>query len=143
TVTLPFVEQDNLRRLIDLNLNWWEEPNLTAAAFPIKMYQCPSTATRATLTAAVAKPSPAPGRPALTFTQPPAPADYEAIQGVQHGSINPHLPTPFYDANNRFSIMHRDSKNTMTMIGDGTSNTIMVVECAARPLIYRGRSSTG
>ena len=83
----------------------------------------------------------APGRPALTFSQPLAPTDYEAIQGVQHGSINAHLPAPLYDANNRFSVMHRDSKNTMLSVTDGTSSTIMVVECAARPLVYRWRTA--
>jgi prepilin-type N-terminal cleavage/methylation domain-containing protein/prepilin-type processing-associated H-X9-DG protein len=143
TVILPYVEQDNLRRVFDLNFHWWEGPNLAAAVYPVKMYECPSTGTRATITSAVAKPSPAPGRPALTFSQPLAPTDYEAIQGVQHGSINPHLPAPIYNAENRFSVMHRDSRNTMMSISDGTSSTIMVVECAARPLIYRGRTSTG
>jgi prepilin-type N-terminal cleavage/methylation domain-containing protein/prepilin-type processing-associated H-X9-DG protein len=136
---LPFVEQDNLRRLFDLNSHWWEGPNLAAAVYPVRMYECPSTGTRLSITSAVAKPSPAPGRPALTFAQPLAPTDYEAIQGVQHGSINPHLPAPLYDANNRFSVMHRDSKNAVTAVSDGTSSTIMVVECAARPLVFRGR----
>jgi prepilin-type N-terminal cleavage/methylation domain-containing protein/prepilin-type processing-associated H-X9-DG protein len=141
TVILPYVEQDNLRRVFDLTLHWWEGPNLLAAVTPIKIYECPSTGTRAPITSAVAKPSPAPGRPALTFAQPLAPTDYEAIQGIQHGSINPHLPTPIYNATNRFGVMHRDSQNTMLSISDGTSNTIMVVEAAARPLVYRGRTA--
>lgn len=138
---LPFVEQDNLRRLIDLNIHWWEGTNLDAAATQLKLYQCPSAAGRTPVTSAVAKPSPAPGRPALTFAKPIGPTDYEAIQGVQHGSINPHFPTPLYDATNRFGVMHRDSQNTMLSISDGTSNTIMVVECASRPLVYRGRTA--
>ncbi len=141
TAVLPYVEQDNLRRVFDLNFNWWEGPNLTAAALPVKMYLCPSTPTRVPITTAPAKPSPAPGRPALTFAQPLAPTDYEAIQGVQHGSINPHLPVAIYDSGNRFSVMHRDSQNAITAITDGTSSTIMVVEAAARPLVYRGRTA--
>ncbi len=140
TVTLPYVEQDNLRRLFDLNFHWWEGPNLMAATSPVKMYECPSTPSRQPITSAVAKPSPAPGRPALTFAQPLGPNDYEAIQGVQHGSVNPHFATPIYDANNRFSVMHRDSQNKMTSIGDGTSSTIMIVEAAARPQIYWNRT---
>ena len=137
SVILPYAEQDNLRALFDLNFNWWENPNLNAATFPVKMYECPSTPGRTPVTSAVAKPSPAPGRPALTFARPPAPTDYEAIQGVQHGSVNPHFPTPIYDASNRFGVMHRDSNNTMASIADGTSSTVMVVECAGRPLVYR------
>jgi prepilin-type N-terminal cleavage/methylation domain-containing protein/prepilin-type processing-associated H-X9-DG protein len=140
SAVLPYVEQDNLRRLFDLSFHWWEGPNLQAAAVPVKLYECPSTPTRVPITAAVAKPSPAPGRPALTFAQPLAPTDYEAIQGVQPGSINPHLPAPVYDATNRFGVMHRDSKNAMTGITDGTSSTVVVVEAAARPLVVRGRT---
>lgn len=143
TAILPYAEQDNIRKVFDLNFHWWEGPNLAAAAFPIPMYECPSAAVRAPITSAVAKATPAPGRPALTFSQPLAPADYEAIQGVQHGSINPHLATPFYNANNRFSVMHRDSNNTMASVSDGTSSTILVVEDASRPRIFRGRTSTG
>jgi prepilin-type N-terminal cleavage/methylation domain-containing protein/prepilin-type processing-associated H-X9-DG protein len=137
TAILPYVEQENLRKTIDLNFHWWDGPNLAAAVYAVPMYECPSTASRAVITAAVAKPMPAPGRPALTFTQPLAPTDYEALQGVQHGSVNPHFPTPIYDANNRFSIMHRDSKNTMASILDGTTSTVMVVEAAGRPMVYR------
>ncbi|MFO0937230.1 MAG: DUF1559 domain-containing protein [Gemmataceae bacterium] len=141
TVILPYVEQDNLRRVFDLNFHWWEPVNLPAASTPVKLYQCPSTPSRANVMSAVAKPSPAPGRPALTFTQAVAPTDYEALMGVQHGSINSHLPTAIYSATNRFSVMHRDSQNSMLSISDGTSNTIMVVEAAARPLVFRGRTS--
>jgi prepilin-type processing-associated H-X9-DG protein len=35
--------------------------------------------------------------------------------------------------------MSRDSAVTMAQVPDGTSNTIAVVECAARPLVYRLR----
>jgi prepilin-type processing-associated H-X9-DG protein len=103
------------------------------------MYECPSTPSRPAITSAVPKPFPAPGRPALTFAQPLAPNDYEAIQGVHHESLNPHFATPFYNSGNRFSVMHRDSKNNMMSITDGTSSTVMVVEAAGRPLVYRLR----
>jgi prepilin-type processing-associated H-X9-DG protein len=61
--------------------------------------------------------------------------------GVQPSAINPHLPTPLYDAGNRFSVMYRNSRVRMTDVTDGTSSTIMVVECASRPLVYRLRTS--
>lgn len=141
SVVLPYVEQENLRRVFDLNFHWWEGPNLSAAVYPVKMFECPSTPTRVPITSAVAKPSPAPGRPALTFSQPLAPTDYEAIQGVQPGSINPHLASPLYDANNRFGVMHRDSRNSIASVTDGTSTTVMVVEVAGRPLVYRQRTA--
>jgi prepilin-type N-terminal cleavage/methylation domain-containing protein/prepilin-type processing-associated H-X9-DG protein len=134
-LTLPFIEQENLQKLYDFNANWWEGTNPVAAAVPVKSYQCPSTSSRTEVMSAIAKPP----RPAMTFANPIAPTDYEAIMGVQHGSINPHLPAPLYTADNRFSVMHRNSRNTFADIIDGTTNTIMVVECAARPLVYRNR----
>jgi prepilin-type processing-associated H-X9-DG protein len=73
----------------------------------------------------------------MTFANPIAPTDYEAIMGVKPASINPHLNAPLYDSSNRFSVMHRNSRNRMGDVIDGTSSTILVVECAARPLVYR------
>jgi len=73
----------------------------------------------------------------MTYTNPIAPTDYEAIMGVQPASINLHLPTPLYTSTNRFSVMSRNSRSRMTDVTDGTSSTIMVVECAARPLVFR------
>lgn len=137
-LTLPYIEQENLQKLYDFNVNWWEGTNPTAGAVPVKTYQCPSVPQRATVLSAVAK-SP---RPAMTFTNPVAPTDYEAILGVQPSSINPHMPnTSFYNSGNRFSVMSRNSRTTMVGITDGTSNTIMVVECGARPLVFRNRSA--
>jgi len=136
-LTLPYIEQENLQKLYDFTSNWWEGTNPAAAAVPVKTYQCPSVPRRASVTSAVAK-SP---RPAVTFTNPIAPTDYEAIMGVQPNSINPHLPTALYNSTNRFSVMSRNSRTKMTDVIDGTSNTVMVVEAAARPLVYRVRSA--
>ncbi len=132
-LTLPYIEQANLQKLYDFNSNWWEGTNPTSAAVPVKTYQCPSVPQRIEVLSAIAKPP----RPAMTFTNPIAPTDYEAIMGVQPASINPHLPVAIYNANNRFSVMSRNSRSKMVFITDGTSSTIMVVECAARPLVFR------
>ena len=134
-LTLPYIEQVNLQKLYDFNVNWWEGSNLAAAAVPVRVYQCPSTAGRTAVTTAVAKPP----RPPMTFPTPVTATDYEACMGVQPGSINPHLPAPLYDASNRFSAMYRNSATAITDITDGTSSTILIVECAARPLVYRNR----
>lgn len=140
TAILPYVEQTTVQRVFDLNFHWWEGPNLAAASNPIPLFECPSSGVRAPVLSAVAKPSPAPGRPALTFATPLAPTDYEAIQGVQPASVNPHLPAPLYTTQNRFSVMHRDSKNSIDSVSDGTSSTILVVEAAGRPLVLRNRT---
>jgi prepilin-type N-terminal cleavage/methylation domain-containing protein/prepilin-type processing-associated H-X9-DG protein len=134
-LTLPHIEQDNLKKLYDFNANWWEGTNPTAAAVPVKVYQCPSVPGRADVTSAVAK-SP---RPAVTFPNPLAPTDYEAIMGVQPASINPHFATAPYTADNRFAVMFRNSRVRVTDVTDGTTSTLLVIEAAGRPLVYRNR----
>lgn len=134
-LTLPFLEQENLQRLYDFHRHWWEGTNAVVAAVPVNTFQCPSVAERAEVLSAIAKPP----RPNLAFVNPIAPTDYEAILGVQPRSINPHLPSPRYSRSNRFSVMSRNSRTRMQMILDGTTTTIMVVECSARPLVFRQR----
>ncbi|MFO0901538.1 MAG: DUF1559 domain-containing protein [Pirellulales bacterium] len=134
-LTLPYLEQQNVKDLYDFNLNWWEGTNPTVAAVPLKIFRCASTPTGMEVTSAVAK-SP---RPAMTFVNPVAPTDYEAVMGVQPASINPHLPVAIYSSTNRFSVMYRNSTSKIADVLDGTSNTVMVVECAGRPRVYRKR----
>ena len=133
-IVTPYIEQDNIRSRYNRNVHWWEEPNLTLASTPIKIYTCPATPDRGQLTSAIAKPP----RPALNFTSTtyPAPTDYEAIMGVA-ASINPALyPT---NSTNR-SAMFRNSSVKLSHIYDGTHTTILIVETAGRPLTYRGRT---
>lgn len=131
-VLTPYIEQDNIRAKYDRNVNWWDEPNVTLAASPIKIYLCPSTPDRGAVTSAVAK-SP---RPAMTFAIPPAPTDYEAIMGVQ-SVVN---PTLYSSASTNRSAMFRNSQVRIPHIYDGTHTTILIVETAGRPLTYRGRT---
>src|SRR5439155_59267 len=40
--TLPYIEQDNLRRDYDPNTSWDSPANLPITAQPIKVFQCPA-----------------------------------------------------------------------------------------------------
>lgn len=57
--------------------------------------------------------------------------------GVQPRSINLHLERDLYNHSNRFSIMYRNSRTRIAHVTDGTSQTIAVVECGGRPMVYR------
>jgi prepilin-type processing-associated H-X9-DG protein/prepilin-type N-terminal cleavage/methylation domain-containing protein len=134
-LTLPYIEQENLQKLYDFKVNWWEGTNPTAAGVRVKTYECPAAPSREVLSA-IAKPP----RPAMTFPVPLGTTDYEAIMGVQPASIDPVL----YNSGNRFSVMYRNSRVKMVDVLDGTSSTIMVVECAGRPVVWRnGRIQPG
>lgn len=135
-LAMPFLEQQNVKELYDFNLNWWEGTNPTVAAIPVKVYVCPSAPGRGDTLTAIAKPP----RPAMAFANPVAPTDYEALMGVQPNSINPHLPVAIYSSTNRFSVMYRNSTTRIAEVLDGTSNTVTIVECSARPRVYRRRS---
>ncbi|MEZ6138228.1 MAG: DUF1559 domain-containing protein [Pirellulaceae bacterium] len=134
-LTLPFIEQTNTQKLVDFQLHWWEGTNATVASVQINIFQCPSTPTRIEVLSAIAK-SP---RPALTFANPIAGADYEAMMGVQPASINAHLNRAVYNTANRFSVLHRNSSTRFAEITDGTSNTVVLVESSARPAVYHRR----
>ena len=133
-VSLGFIEQSNVAASYDLKRDWWHDSNLTMGQAAIAMFRCPSTPEQAPVLSAVAKPP----RPALVLTKALATTDYEAVMGVR-----PQIDPTKYDAVNRFSVMHRDSRTKFAQILDGSSNTIMVMETAARPAVYRrGRLRT-
>lgn len=127
----PFIEQSSLHNVYDFNVHWWEGVNLNAATVPLEVYQCPSVPDRQKTTNLVAK-SP---RPAITVANPLATADYEAIMGVQ-STINPNL---YATAASNRCVLYRNASTKFAEITDGTATTLLVVECGARPLVYRGR----
>ncbi len=131
TLILPYIEQASLRRDYDLSLHWWEGRNLRLGSQSLGIYLCPSVAQRQPILSAVAKRP----RPAMSFAPPLIPSDYEAIMGVQ-ASVGPLYADP---GANR-CIMFRNSAVCMGGVIDGTSNTLIVVECAGRPLIFRGKT---
>ncbi len=132
TTTLAFVEQSSIAIQYDTNKHWWEPPNLDVGRNTVPSFLCPSTPTQPRVTNVIAKPP----RTTLVITSGIATADYEAVMGVR-----PQIDPTKYDAQNRFSVMHRDSRTKFAQITDGSSNTIMVTETAARPTVYRRRNA--
>jgi prepilin-type processing-associated H-X9-DG protein/prepilin-type N-terminal cleavage/methylation domain-containing protein len=131
-LVLPHLEQTSLHSRYNFSAHWWEGTNLDLGGQRLKVFFCPSVPQRLTVTSAVAK-SP---RPALAFPLALAPADYEALMGVQP-TVNPGLyATPLANR----SVLYRNSATRIAEVTDGTSQTIIVVECGGRPLVYRGRT---
>lgn len=131
----PYIEQESIKNAWDFSLNWWEGNNVALAANRLKLFECPSVPRAGAVTSAIAKPP----RPALTFVNQLAPTDYEALMGSRPSSINPHLPFAIYTNTNPYSVLYRNSTTRIAEIMDGTSNTVMVVECGGRPMVFRRR----
>jgi prepilin-type N-terminal cleavage/methylation domain-containing protein len=125
---LPFIEQSNLADHYRLSEVWWHEDNLNAGSISLSTFVCPSTPNQPPILNALEKPP----RPTLVLSKPLATSDYETIM-----SVRPIIDVSKYNATNRFSVMHRDSRNNFVSIRDGSSQTIIVSESAARPSVYR------
>ncbi len=112
THILPFVEQDNIRKVYDTNLPPTSPPNSTVTMLPIQIYICPSM---------VAPPSP-----------PAAYTTHYASYAVCIGSNEAWAPPPDNGAivrsNNTGSPVILDQGKRLTDLTDGTSTTFLVGE---------------
>jgi hypothetical protein len=110
---LPFIEQDNLYRSINLNTSIANMENAPAIRTMVKIYQCPADPT-----------------PPAAFTVPDsfgnalvvaAPSSYAACVGGDETEP---------DGPSGLGVFYRNSRTSLTDITDGTSNTIMIGERA-------------
>lgn len=103
---LPYIEQDNVYKMIDFKVDFDDMVNAAAMAARIKTFVCPSD-------------------PNQSFPAECGPNNYRVNQGssISWGN-NPNLST-IPAPNGPF---HQNSKHKLAAISDGTSNTAMVSE---------------
>ena len=136
---LPYLEQQNLIDGYDLKTDWWRDPNRPLVAQHLKVFICPAT--------------PNPNRiQDKPETSPPnktgACGDYFTPAGV-HVDINLSLPAaeqinPTNDLRGVICWFNASTnlQNRMADVLDGTSNSILIGECAGREDVWRGRGKT-
>jgi len=133
---LPFVEQDAVARLYDLNKDCRDTVNVNAVNKPLKLMLCPSSPDRPDLftyasTAAVNPPANMPS-PTLVF----APCDY-----IAKINIDADIVTFLYNADPatfpRGGALSQNELVRITQVADGMSNTVLLAESAGRPNIWR------
>ena len=132
---LPYLEQGNLIKGYDLKVDWWREPNRTIVQNPVTVLTCPS--------------SPNPNRiQDKPEASPPnktgACQDYVIPTGV-HTDINNSLAAADQvpagaDLQGVIAVKSEfNTANELKAVTDGSSNSIMVGECAGREDVWRGR----
>jgi prepilin-type N-terminal cleavage/methylation domain-containing protein/prepilin-type processing-associated H-X9-DG protein len=123
--TLAYVEQENLRKNYDTTRTWGAAANLPVSSQKVKIFQCPSTP----------NPDRQDGDPQTSTWNVVAVTDYAASTGV--------VPLAASGSNSGLGIvvgpgiLEKNATIRVSAISDGTSNTLLVVESAGRPQIYR------
>lgn len=129
-LTLPYLEQDNLRRNYDTSTTWSSATNLPTTSQRIKILQCPGTPSGDRLD----------GDPQTNVWNLVAVTDYAASTGV-HASATNVNPTGYLQA----GVLEKNKipGNRWNEVTDGLSNTIAIVESAGRPQIWRNGRQVG
>jgi len=152
----PFVEEAAAVAAYDMQRHWWirsskstpspgatalpGDSNLAAACTVVAVFACPAAAVRVDVPASIPKPTDNDtGRPALSLPRPLGQSDYEALTGVKAGVVAP--PDPYTSTgDDSVGLLIKDRTTKPQQISDGLSKTLLVVECASRPNLYRGRT---
>jgi prepilin-type processing-associated H-X9-DG protein len=141
---LPFIEQEALANLYRWDVPLYHPDNQQVVTKQLKVFQCPSTPHQDRLASGYG--------PLLLFGTKLACGDYTLTLGidealVRRGWVDPvgdhrgaltHTPTP------ALAFTPTPTSTRLTDIRDGTSNTILLAECAGRPTLWRvGRPIPG
>jgi prepilin-type N-terminal cleavage/methylation domain-containing protein/prepilin-type processing-associated H-X9-DG protein len=144
---LPYLEQDAVARGYDLNLPYYDAANRTAALTQLKMFYCSSSPADPLRTDSYTGKAGYPNGTAYA-----ACSDYGALAGNQpngvgydflHGLYNNGYTDPYgapppkgdnWDVGIRMSGLRVNAVVRVGDIIDGTSNTMLVAECAGRTL---------
>jgi prepilin-type N-terminal cleavage/methylation domain-containing protein len=144
---LPHIEQDNLAKGYRWDKDWRDPINKPAVSTQVKIFQCPSTMKQDR----VDKFNESDSGAGITWTNIEAACgDYAPARDVHDSLITLGLVDPYPVGVARLAPMNfQAGKMPLTKITDGTSNTILIFECAARPQQWRlgtmlgGRNSGG
>lgn len=120
TFILPFLEQDNIYRGINQNLNWHDSANLPYTSRQITILRCPSTPNQERLD----------GAPDNGWAPIVGNSDYAQVYGIDQRLVSLGVP-PGY------GIGSRSERVRIADVNDGLSNTLNVTESAGRPALYQ------
>ncbi|WP_168219201.1 DUF1559 domain-containing protein [Limnoglobus roseus] len=143
-LVLPYLEQENVRKIYNqTSANWDDSVNLTARMSQVKTFLCPSAKSgrvgqsNFVLTAGGPLQGPFDG----------AAWDYTNTWGLSSGLrnyLNAQAGSSIYpDSNSGMGVIGNDGSR-MAQVTDGTSNTLLISECANRPEYWvKGKQNSG
>lgn len=131
---MPFFEEGIIADNYNWSKNWWENTNLDVAQKNSAIFICPSSEGQG-LTAIPSSVDSDSARPSFNSLQPLGRCDYETITGVKKNVVS---PDPYNTkTGGSDGCLRKDRVTKLSSLTDGTSKTLLYVECAARPAVYR------
>ncbi len=156
-LVMPFLEEKQSAEKYDWDKHWYDttsnaspgqppspalgirpDSNLAVATTPVSVYLCPSSAVpRSTITRIEASSDPGDSaRQAITSLRVPLGfTDYETMTGVKSGVLP--APDPYTTEEGSCGFLNKDKVTRLRQVTDGISKTMLLVESAGRPLVYR------
>jgi len=154
-LVMPFMEEQQAVANYTMSKDWFDatsnstpgqpatpalgirpDSNLAVATAQVPAYRCPSVPPRGEVTRIPASSDSDSGRPAINSLRVPlGHTDYEAMTGVKNGVLP--APDPYSTESASAGLLTKDAVTRQRQITDGLSKTLLIVECAGRPLVYR------
>jgi prepilin-type N-terminal cleavage/methylation domain-containing protein/prepilin-type processing-associated H-X9-DG protein len=139
THLLPFVEQQALASAYRWDVSWFDPPNQTVVNTQLAVFQCPSASanrihygSRKTVTPP----------PSDSFNGTAACGDYAGVSFVNAGLVRAGIVDapggPQDLIGNYEGVFPGNQTRGLAAILDGSSNTILMAECAGRPQLWQG-----
>jgi prepilin-type N-terminal cleavage/methylation domain-containing protein len=140
TYLLPYLEQPALAGQYRWDASWSDPPNQPVVNALLKVWQCPSAEANRVQDGSLPTVTPPPSEP---FNGTAACGDYAGMSAVDAGLVRAGLIDapggPLDEKGNYEGVFPANHARRIADIIDGTSNTIMMAECAGRPQLWQGR----
>jgi prepilin-type N-terminal cleavage/methylation domain-containing protein len=156
-LVMPFLEEKQVADQYEWDKHWYDQTsnsspaqppsqatgirpdcNLAVALAQLSVYTCPSSnVPRSDITRIEASSDAGDSsRPAITGVRRPLGfTDYEAMTGVKSGVLP--APDPYITEEGSCGFLAKDKVTQLRQVADGVSKTMLLVESAGRPLVYR------